>query len=157
MFKVEKFYPASCRFQILTAKRSIFRNFTVYSIPQSDFRSQFKIQHSKFNILTLTPGSCVLSLIFLLSNFDIFNFSIEFRSLSDFEEIVSKCPGGQQRLKFKSSRFKVLFSYLHFHINKFSCFQNQDSVIYFLFSLFQLLSRFGFDTIAPLSQSLSRR
>ena len=42
--------------------------YTVYIV------QPFIIQHSKFNILTPTPGSSVLSLTFLLSNFDTFNF-----------------------------------------------------------------------------------
>ena len=65
-----------------------------------------------------------------------FLFSRFFHALASIQSLLCRNHSVAVESKFKSSRFKVLFSYLHFHINKFSCFQNQDSVIYFLFSLF---------------------
>ena len=113
-------------------------NRSFVAITQPPLSPSLKAQGLKccFPIFIFTSTNFLFSRIKTPSSIFSSLFSSFFHALASIQSLLCRNHSAAVESKFKSSRFKVLFSYLHFHINKFSFFQNQDSVIYFLFSLF---------------------
>ena len=101
-------------------------NRSFVAITQPPLSPSLKVQGLKccFPIFIFTSTNFLVSRIKTPSSIFSSLFSSFFHALASIQSLLCRNHSAAVESKFKSSRFKVLFSYLHFHINKFSCFQN---------------------------------